>query len=213
MIPLRDNVPGERFPLIMWTIIILNALVFFHELGLPHDQLENLFYTYGLIPARLNLTTIFSSMFLHGGWMHIIGNMWALFLFGNNVEDRMGPLRFLLFYLLCGIVAALTHYFVYPGSTIPTVGASGALAGVMGAYLLLFPRARVLTLIPVFVFFYFVELPAVIYLGFWALSQLASGTMALFAAEGASQIAFWAHIGGFAAGMLLHRFFLRPREN
>ena len=123
MIPLRDNVPGEHFPLITWTIIILNALVFYNELSLPPDQLENLFYTYGFIPAQLNLTTIFSSMFLHGGWMHIIGNMWALFLFGNNVEDRMGPLRFLLFYLLCGIVAALTHYFVYPGSTIPTVGA------------------------------------------------------------------------------------------
>lgn len=210
MIPLRDNVPGERFPLVMWIIIALNFMVFFYELSLSPPALEAFFYTYGLIPMQFNYADAFTGMFIHGGWMHIIGNMWALFLFGNNVEDRMGSVRFLLFYLLCGFVAAATHYFIYPASTVPTVGASGALAGIMGAYFLLFPRARVLTLLPIFFFFYIVEIPAVIYLGFWALSQLASGTVALFAPEGASQIAFWAHVGGFVAGMLVYRFFLNP---
>ncbi|NLU49111.1 MAG: rhomboid family intramembrane serine protease [Syntrophomonadaceae bacterium] len=208
MIPLRDNVPGERFPLVMWIIIIVNFLVFFYEQSLPPGALQALFLTYGLVPAQPDYASFFTSMFLHGSWMHIIGNMWALFLFGNNVEDRMGPLRFLLFYLLCGLIAGATHYFIYPGSNIPTVGASGALAGVMGAYFILFPRAKVLTLLPIFFFFYLVDIPAVIYLGFWALTQLASGTLALFTPDGAGQIAFWAHVGGFAAGILFYRFFL-----
>ncbi|ADI01089.1 rhomboid family intramembrane serine protease [Syntrophothermus lipocalidus] len=213
MIPLRDNVPGEKFPFSMWLIIALNFLVFFYELSLPSEELQKLFYTYGLVPANHSLSSFITCTFLHGSWMHIIGNMWALFLFGNNVEDKMGPVRFILFYLACGVIAGATHCYIYPQSTVPTVGASGALAGVMGAYFLMFPKARVLTLIPVFFFFYLVEIPAVVYLGFWAFTQLASGTIALFAPEGAAQIAFWAHVGGFGAGMILHRLFLEPVEN
>lgn len=213
MIPLRDNVPGEKFPFSMWLIIALNFLVFFYELSLPSEELQKLFYTYGLVPANHSLSSFITCTFLHGSWMHIIGNMWALFLFGNNVEDKMGPVRFILFYLACGVIAGATHCYIYPHSTVPTVGASGALAGVMGAYFLMFPKARVLTLIPVFFFFYLVEIPAVVYLGFWAFTQLASGTIALFAPEGAAQIAFWAHVGGFGAGMILHRLFLEPVEN
>ena len=145
----------------------------------------------------------FTSMFLHGSWMHVIGNMWILWLFGDNVEDHMGRGRFLLFYLLCGLAAGVTHYMVNPTSTVPVVGASGAVAGIMGAYFLMFRHARVLTLVPPFFLFNF---PAWIYLGFWILTQFWCGL-----AQSCGQIAFWAHIGGFAAGMLLHRFFLRSQ--
>jgi membrane associated rhomboid family serine protease len=150
-----------------------------------------------------NYFTLLSSMFLHGGWMHIIGNMWSLWIFGDNVEDRMGRGGFLLFYLLSGLAAGAVHVVTNPASRVPTVGASGAIAGVMGAYLLLFPHASVVTMVPIFFFLQVVEIPAVFFLGFWFLSQLFSGTLSLAAAgPQAAGVAWWAHIGGFVVGFL-----------
>jgi membrane associated rhomboid family serine protease len=148
-------------------------------------------------------------MFLHGGWMHILGNMWTLWIFGDNVEDRMGPVRFVVFYLLCGLAAGIVHTLTNPNSTLPTVGASGAIAGVMGAYLFLFPKSRIIVLIPIFFFPFFFELPAVTYLGFWALSQVFSGTLALGDARDVGGVAWWAHVGGFITGIALQFFFVR----
>lgn len=216
MIPLYDTIPGRYRPVMTITLIIINVLVFLFETSLPPHILQNLIDTYGFVPARLTqgaVLPIFTAMFLHGGWLHVIGNMWALWLFGNNVEDRMGPGRFLLFYLTCGILASLAHYYMGPNSTVPVVGASGAIAGVMGAYFILYPRARVVTLIPIFIFPWFVEIPAFIYLGFWVVSQALSGTASLYTPQLTSPVAFWAHVGGFVGGMLLHRVFFSPTRN
>jgi len=217
MIPLYDTIPGRYRPVMTITLIIINVLIFLFEITLPPPMLDQLFQAYGFIPARLttegHLISLLTAMFLHGGWMHMIGNMWALWLFGNNVEDRMGPWRFLFFYLVTGILASLTHYYISPLSPAPVVGASGAIAGVMGAYFIMYPRARVLTLIPIIIFPWFVEIPAFIYLGFWVISQIYSGTLSLLAATAASTVAFWAHVGGFAGGMLLHRVFFSPSRN
>jgi membrane associated rhomboid family serine protease len=158
-------------------------------------------------------------MFLHGGWAHVIGNMWSLWIFGDNVEDVMGGARFVAFYLLTGIVAGLTHVATNGASTVPTVGASGAIAGVLGAYFVMFPRARIVVMLPILFFPFFFELPAVTYLLFWFLTNLLGGTMAGLGPGDVRGVAWWAHVGGFAAGMLLHRLFLpaksqraRPRQ-
>jgi membrane associated rhomboid family serine protease len=216
MIPLRDSTPSNNFPLMTIILILINLAVFVFEGSLGKEGMNKLFYLLGLVPANytghqvpvLAFLPFFTSMFLHGSWMHVIGNMWILWLFGDNVEDKMGRGSFLLFYVFCGLIAALTHYFVNPYSAVPVVGASGAVAGVMGAYFLMFKHARVLTFIPPFFLF---NIPAIIYLGFWALSQLYSGTAGLLTAS-VAQIAFWAHVGGFVAGMILHRYFLRQHR-
>jgi membrane associated rhomboid family serine protease len=212
MIPLRDTVQSHRFPLVTVGIIGVNVLVFLMELSLSPTALEHFFQTWGIVPLRFthprfqsagNYLTLLSSMFMHGGWMHIIGNMWSLWIFGDNVEDRMGRGGFLLFYLLGGLAAGAVHIVTNAASTVPTVGASGAIAGVMGAYLLLFPHSTVLTLVPVFFFLHVAEVPAVLFLGFWFLTQLFSGTLALAAAGAqAGGVAWWAHIGGFVVGFL-----------
>jgi len=208
------------------TLIFLNGLVFWHELSVGSGQLQRLFYVFGIVPARHshpewarwvglpmdNYWPFLTSMFLHGGWLHIIGNMWSLWLFGDNVEDRMGHLRFLMFYLVCGLAAGVTHYVVNHGSTIPTIGASGAIAAVMGAYFLLFPRARIVVLVPIFFFVNVWEVPAYLYLGFWLLTQVHSGVLAISASNSFGGVAFWAHVGGFVAGMILLPFFLKPRK-
>jgi membrane associated rhomboid family serine protease len=186
MIPLRDVIPSRSTPYITVTLIVLNAVAWLYELTIPG-----------------NTPTLVSSMFLHGSWMHFIGNMWYLWIFGDNVEDRMGHGRFIAFYLLCGIVAALGHVGMDPASTLPTIGASGAIAGVMGAYFVLYPQSRVLTLVPLF-FFYFeiVELPAVLLLGFWFVLQLFSaGAIAVTANSSSGGIAFVAHVAGFVTGL------------
>lgn len=212
MIPLRDSTPSRHFPLVTVSLIILNLYIFYYQTSLGAKGMEKLIYIFGLVPSyyahqvpAIGYLPFLTSMFLHGSWMHVIGNMWILWLFGDNVEDRMGKVKFLFFYLFCGVIAALTHYFVNTASTVPVVGASGAVAGVMGAYFLMFKKAKVLTFFPPFFLF---NLPAWIYLGFWALSQLYSGTAGLITAS-VQPIAFWAHIGGFAAGMILYRFFLK----
>jgi membrane associated rhomboid family serine protease len=215
MFPLQDTVRTSSTPLTTWGIILLNGLVFLYELSLPAESLEVFIEKMGMVPARLGAEpeaywTVFTCMFLHGGWIHFIGNMWVLYLFGDNVEDRMGPVRYLVFYLLCGVAASVTHYFIDPLSTVPTVGASGAIAGVLGAHFVLFPTARVITLVPVFFFIF--EIPAIFYLGFWFVSQLLSGTLSLVSSQSYGGVAWWAHVGGFVAGIILLPLFKKSRN-
>ncbi len=221
MIPLHDVLPRKSVPVVTWGLIAANALVFLLELSLPQHARDLLFHYLGLIPARITnpswaeaqgfppgaYLTFFTHLFLHGGWVHFIGNMWTLWIFGDNVEDRMGHFRFFVFYIACGLVAALVHIYVNPTSTIPTIGASGAISGVLGAYLIMFPFARVIVMIPILFIPFFFEVPAVFYLGYWYLIQVFSGTLSLALPGEVGGVAWWAHIGGFVGGLLLHRFF------
>jgi membrane associated rhomboid family serine protease len=211
MIPLRDVIPSRTRPYLTITIIVLNALAWFFEVGLPRELLPDFLRIYGVVPADFRPPTLVTSMFLHGSWMHVIGNMWYLWIFGDNVEDRLGHARFVVFYLLCGIAAALGQVFVDPRSTLPTIGASGAIAGVMGAYFVLYPRSRVLTLVPLIIFWDIIELPAILLLGFWFLMQLFSaGTIAATSSTGGG-VAFAAHVVGFVTGVGAV-FVLRKRQ-
>ncbi len=219
MIPLHDDNPTEITPLVTVSLILLSVAVFFWQLSLG-PQVEKIVYALGAIPADLfdlkerppeiqlvpDWVTAFTSMFLHGGWAHLLGNMLYLWIFGNNVEDAMGHLRFLVFYLLCGIIAMLTHALLNPASTLPMIGASGAISGVLGAYLLLYPHARILVLIPLGFLLYTVYLPAGYVLVFWFVLQLINS--ALLPNEGGG-VAWGAHIGGFIAGMVLIPLFRR----
>jgi membrane associated rhomboid family serine protease len=201
MIPLRDVIPSRTTPYVTVTIITLNAIAWLFELSLPHDDLNQFLMAFGVVPGAFAWPTVITSMFLHGSWSHVIGNMWYLWIFGDNVEDNVGHGGFIVFYLLCGIAAAIGQVVVDPTSMLPTIGASGAIAGVMGAYFVLYPRSRVLTLIP-FIFLQVVEIPAVVLLGFWFLMQLFSaGTIAMTATTGGSGgVAFAAHVAGFVIG-------------
>jgi membrane associated rhomboid family serine protease len=223
VIPLRDDIPASRAPVVTWAIIAVNTLVFIWQVSLPERALEELLFLRGLVPARYShpewaagagfpddfYLSFLTSTFLHGSWLHLIANMWSLWIFGDNVEDRMGRFRFLLFYLLCGLAAGVLHWLTNANSVVPTVGASGAIAGVLGAYFLLFPRARVLTLIPLLFIPFFFELPAITFLLIWLAIQLfqAWAGLGLEAGEGGG-VAWWAHVGGFGAGILLHRLFV-----
>ncbi len=218
MFPLKDNVESQSLPVITWLIIALNVLVFLIELSVGPDNIESFLQTYGLIPAdffaHLGANEglhILSSMFLHAGWGHLLGNMWFLFIFGDNVEDRMGHFRYLFFYLLAGLAAALAQMFISPDSHIAMVGASGAISGVLGAYLLFYPAARVLTLLPMGYYSRTIEVPAVFFLGLWFVIQLFTGIVPL--AAGMSQdnggVAFWAHVGGFVFGIIFSKIFDR----
>ncbi len=215
MIPLRDSIPRVHPSFAVWGLIALNALVFIFELGLPPEGLYDLFHLFGLVPARYSrpewamamgyppagYLPFVSYMFLHAGWLHFLINMWMLWIFADNIEDVMGSLRFLAFYLLCGVAAVLAHMLSDSTSPEPVIGASGAVAGVMGAYFLLYPHSKVLTLIPILIIPFFVEIPAVLFLGLWFVSQFFSGVLSL--GQGGGGVAFWAHAGGFVAGMLL----------
>jgi membrane associated rhomboid family serine protease len=210
MIPLRDVIPSRTTPYITITIIALNALAWLFEIALPPDALPVFLQFYGVVPAAFRTSTLLTSMFLHGSWSHIIGNMWYLWIFGDNVEDRFGHARFIVFYLLCGVVAALGQIYMDPTSRLPTIGASGAIAGVMGAYFVLYPHSRVLTLIPLIIFWEVIELPAIALLGFWFLMQLFSaGQIAATASRGGG-VAFMAHVAGFITGVVAVLVF-RPR--
>src|SRR6185295_5911066 len=201
MIPLRDVIPSRTTPYITITIICLNALAWLFEVSLPHEVLNEFLTIYGVVPADFSPPTLITSMFLHGSWSHVLGNMWYLWIFGDNVEDRVGHGRFILFYLLCGVATALGQVAVDPASTLPTIGASGAIAGVMGAYFVLYPHSRVLTLIP-WIFLQIVELPAIVLLGFWFVMQLFSaGTIAMTTSSTGGGVAFAAHVVGFVVGM------------
>ena len=207
MIPIRDENPTRRFPFINYVLIAINILVFFWQISLGASS-DEVFYRFALIPLDVtsafdmgDLQSIFTSMFMHAGWAHLLGNMLYLWIFGDNVEDVLGHVRYLLFYIAGGFAASLTHVYLYPSSTIPTVGASGAIAATLGAYLLLFPNRRVVTIIPFGFFLQVARIPAVIVLGFWFLLQLFEGTLALGVKQ-LGGVAFWAHIGGFVFGML-----------
>ena len=205
MIPLRDVIPSRTTPYITVTIIILNALAWLFEVSMPRENLTVFLQVWGVVPAAFISVTLVSAMFLHGSWSHVIGNMWYLWIFGDNVEDRLGHGRFVAFYLLCGIVASFGQIVLDPGSTLPMIGASGAIAGVMGAYFVLYPQSRVLTLIPLIIFWEIVELPAIMLLGFWFLMQLFSaGAIAVTASSGGGGggVAFMAHVAGFVVGMI-----------
>ena len=203
MIPLRDVIPSRTTPYITITIIVINALVWFFELSLSQDDLNAFLKVFGVVPAYFTPAALITSMFLHGSWSHVIGNMWYLWIFGDNVEDRVGHGRFIVFYLLCGICAAMAQIAADPTSKLPTIGASGAIAGMMGAYFVLYPQSRVLTLLP-WIFIQVVEMPAIILLGFWFLMQLFSaGAIAVTASShGSGGVAFMAHVAGFAVGAI-----------
>jgi membrane associated rhomboid family serine protease len=212
MIPLRDIVPSRTRPYVTVTLIILNSVAFLFELSLPPDARQQFLYVFGLVPAHFSWATVFTSMFLHAGWLHVGGNMLYLWIFGDNVEDQVGHGRFIVFYLLCGMVAALAQAWADPLSPVPTIGASGAIAGVMGAYIVLYPRSRVLTLIPLFIFWEIIEVPAVFFLGFWFLLQVMSVGSVAPGAERGGGVAFWAHIAGFVVGMGAVLLFRRPER-
>jgi membrane associated rhomboid family serine protease len=217
MIPIRDTIPSMRYPVVNAFIIAANIFFFMVEMS-QEGTLNAFIYTYGLVPARYSVIEIASQftlsqqilsfisfMFLHGSFWHLAGNMWFLYIFGDNVEDRLGHLRYLFFYLLCGFFSGIAHLFFNFDSTMPTIGASGAIAGVMGAYFILYPKARIVTLIPIVFIPYFVELPAALFLGVWLFMQFISATLTSINAGG---IAWWAHIGGFIFGALFLKIFV-----
>ena len=217
MIPLRDVIPSRTTPYVTVTFIVLNGVVFAYEFLLGKG-VQEFIYLFGLVPAEFSWPTVFTSMFLHGGLMHAGGNMLYLWIFGDNVEDRMGHGRFVAFYLLCGVAAALAQTWMSPGSLVPMVGASGAIAGVMGAYFVLYPKSRIVTLLPLLIVFQVIEVPAIVFLGIWFLMQFVNGlgSLAVTSADGAAQmaggVAFWAHVAGFAAGLVGVFVFRRPER-
>lgn len=204
MIPLRDTQPSYSPPIVTVILISLNILVFLFQISLDAYERNFLIASYGIIPDRLHYYSILTSMFLHGGWLHLIGNMWFLWIFGDNVEDVLGHGKFAMFYLLCGMAAAVVHILLNADSHLPTIGASGAIAGVMGAYLMKFPHSKIVTLVPIFVFLTTVEVPAVFMLIYWFAIQIFSGVGSIgYSNVSKGGVAWFAHIGGFLAGMLL----------
>ena len=208
MIPLRDTIASRTVPIVTYGLIAANIAVFLHEQGLGPNGVQRFVDAYGLVPRHFvahgwrNPAPLVTCMFLHGGWLHVLGNMLYLHIFGDNVEDRLGHFRFLCMYLLSGVTAGLAQVWMFPDSTVPMVGASGAIAGVTGAYLLFYPSARVVTLVPIFIFLQVVEIPAIFFLVFWFAMQLLLGVSSLGTAV-TGGVAFWAHVGGFIAGMVL----------
>ncbi len=220
MIPIKDNLYKRKTPLITYLLIGLNTFIFLYQLGLNHYQLQVLFYQYGLVPAFLTdpglaaryglevsfLLPFISSTFLHANLGHLLGNMWALWIFGDDIEDYLGHFRYLIFYLATGAGAGVIHLITNLNSTVPTIGASGAVAGLMGAFFILYPRAKIAALVPIFFFFTMINIPAFFYLGIWFLIQLYYGAATL-GADLAGGIAWWAHVGGFLLGIFLLRYF------
>lgn len=216
MIPIRDTIPSKTYPVVNTVLIGLNVFIFLIQPSVGHG-LDRFAYVYGLVPARYTvpqiseyfslgqqLFSLISFMFLHGGFWHLLGNMWSLYIFGNNIEDRLGPFRYLVFYLISGLASGLTHFLFNPSSSIPVIGASGAIAGVMGAYILLYPGAKILTLIPILFIPWFIEIPALFFLGFWFIMQFIN---AAGDSGGGGGIAWWAYVGGFVSGMLFLKLF------
>ncbi len=215
MIPLKDTTSRKTFPYVTLLLILVNGAVFIHEISLSHAASEAFIRTYALSPAKIALALqghrytlgqaffpLITCMFLHAGWLHIIGNMWFLWIFGGNVEDRMGPAPYLLFYLLCGIGSGVAQVFFSWGSHIPSLGASGAIAGVLGAYIVFFPRSQILTLIPLLIIWFTARIPAWIFIGLWFLIQFASGVSSI-AQAATGGVAWWAHVGGFLLGLFI----------
>lgn len=218
MVPLRDDNPTSITPVVTYGLIGINIAVFVFQLSLSQEGIDGFFDAWALVPAQLTESfqgalqtpidewiTLLSSQFLHGGFFHIGGNLLYLWVFGNNIEDRLGHVKFLIFYLGCGALAGLTQWIFDPSSAVPTIGASGAIAGVMGAYILRFPQARIVTLIPLIIFFTTVRIPAVFFLGFWFVQQALFSIASLGSDMGSASggVAYWAHSGGFVFGLIL----------
>lgn len=216
MLPLRDSIPRVHRPVMTIALMVANTVVFLYQQSLDRLQGEMFYHFWGVIPARLfhpewtawqyypeSVLYVLSYMFLHAGWWHYLLNMLVLWIFSDNIEDVMGPWRFLVFYVICGVGALALHVVFFPSSTVPILGASGAIAGVMGAYFLLYPHSRILVLIPIIIIPYFVNVPALVFLGLWFLIQVISGISTLANPGEGGGIAWWAHAGGFLAGMLL----------
>jgi len=216
VVPLHDNNPTRTTPVITYGLIGLNLFVFLYEIMLPGPALQEFIETWGVVPVLLSASfdgqatvfvwlTLITSQFLHGGILHVAGNMLYLWVFGNNVEDKLGHIKFLLFYLICGVLASLFQWFFSQDSAIPLIGASGAIAGVMGAYILRFPKAKILTLFPLFIFFTTIRIPAYLFLGFWFVLQAFNSVVSLGmqTAEDTGGVAYWAHAGGFVVGAVL----------
>ncbi len=220
MFPLKDNIKAKDFPFVNIALIVINIVFFLYEMSYG-PKVDQLIATLGFIPARFlarevhtwlnpaSLLPVFTSMFLHANLLHLLSNMWFLWIFGDNVEDCMGHGRYLLFFLLCGVGAVTAQAFTNPGSTMPMIGASGAISGVLGAYFLTYPQARILTLLPIFILFYIIELPAYFFLGFWFLLQFVEGSIYSLKADEmiGGGVAWWAHVGGFAVGVVLLQLF------
>ena len=218
MIPLHDNNPTETFPFLTIGIIVVSVLVFIWQISLHESAQQSVAYSLGTVPAllfdgpQINISnllapsslTLFTSMFLHGGWMHLLGNMLYLWIFGNNIEDTLGHKRFLIFYIMAGLAAALSHALLNPASTLPMIGASGAISGILGAYLVLFPKAKILVAIPLGIFIPVIRIPAIYVLGFWFILQIINSVLIDTSGGG---VAWGAHIGGFVAGIILLPFF------
>jgi len=222
MIPIRDTIPCHCRPVVTWTLMAMNAFFFLIMLLMTDQQANDYLYRFGLVAARYRhpdwaawtgysedyYFSFITSMFLHGGWLHLIMNLWFMWIFADNIEDCMGRLRFMLFYLTCGLVAALCQFFFSPDSTVPVVGASGAIAGIMGAYFMLYPYARIVIWVPLLFLPLFFEVPAIGFLGVWVIIQLHKATTSL-ADQSVADVAWWGHLGGFLAGVVLHGFFVR----
>jgi len=222
MIPLKNMMARRSVPAVTILLIIVNVLVFCYQISLSHAANDALIRTFGMVPLKMKLALagghytlpeaflpLITCMFLHGGFLHILGNMWFLWIFGGAVEDRLGPVSYLLFYFTCGIGSGLAQALFSWGSSLPSIGASGAISGVLGAYVVFFPSSRILTLVPLFVFFFTAQIPAIIFIGLWFAIQFLSGVSALNAPHGASMggVAWWAHVGGFVLGALLAKVF------
>ena len=218
MVPIRDDNPISTTPVVVYALLALNVVIFLYELTLGDEALQQFFNVWAIVPAELTDSfgaesvgaqqewlTLISSQFLHGGWLHVGGNMLYLWVFGNNIEDQLGSAKFLLFYLACGVLAGLAQWIINPASTVPTLGASGAIAGIMGAYVIRFPRAKIVTLVPLFIIFTTFRIPAIFFLGWWFIQQALYSAMSLGANAdvGSGGVAYWAHAGGFIFGAIL----------
>lgn len=213
MIPLRSTERTDSTSIVVPSLILANFVIFIYELTMGPSQLNRFIMLHGIVPDRFHWSSLVTTMFIHGGWLHVIGNMWFLWVYGRNVEDEMGAGRFLAFYFLCGFAAGLVHLFFNPYSRIPTVGASGAIAGVMGAFLIKFPRARIITLVPLIIFLTTLEIPAAFLLLYWFAIQFFSGIGSVgYSQVSTGGVAWFAHIGGFVAGMLLVNLLARRRQ-
>ncbi|MFC1844291.1 rhomboid family intramembrane serine protease [Thermodesulfobacteriota bacterium] len=220
MFPLKDNISAKTFPYVNIGLIVINSVFFIYQMSYG-PAVDQLIFTLGFIPARfiaqqgenplnpVGFIPVFSSMFLHANFVHLLSNMWMLWIFGDNVEDCMGHGRYIIFFLLCGIASVFAQAVSNPQSAIPMIGASGAISGVLGAYFLTYPQARILTLVPIVIFFYIIELPAFFFLGFWFVLQFIQGSLYSLNSEqlAGGGVAWWAHVGGFAAGVLLLQVF------
>ena len=226
MIPIRDNVPRRRTPVVTWSLIAINLWVYARLWGMPTPAVEEIYYLYGVVPLRyanpawsahvgfpfMGPLPFVTCLFLHGGLLHLTFNMWTLWIFGDNVEDRMGRGRFLVFYLVCGAAASLVHLAFNAGSPMPVIGASGAIAGVLGAYLVLFPMARLVAMVPIVIVPVFFQIPAVVFMVFWFFMQVFGGALSLMNPNQGGGIAWWAHVGGFIAGLALMGIFMPHRQ-